>query len=111
MTFDRSPGTTSGNAHALVIVADRTPRGERIAQPEPAIKRDRIGKVRERGSAFVGGHHQIRIVAVMAHHIARMHQLAIDQVVGRSEEHTSELQSLMRTSYAVLCLKKKIQML
>src|SRR3546814_7165846 len=26
---------------------------------------------------------------------------------GRSEEHTSELQSLMRTSYAVFCLKKK----
>src|SRR3546814_10391666 len=27
--------------------------------------------------------------------------------VGRSEEHTSELQSLMRISYAVYCLKKK----
>src|SRR3546814_5816635 len=27
--------------------------------------------------------------------------------VERSEEHTSELQSLMRISYAVLCLKKK----
>src|SRR3546814_3265043 len=27
----------------------------------------------------------------------------------RSEEHTSELQSLMRTSYAVFCLNKKIQ--
>src|SRR3546814_9329495 len=27
--------------------------------------------------------------------------------VTRSEEHTSELQSLMRTSYAVFCLKKK----
>src|SRR3546814_10832038 len=27
----------------------------------------------------------------------------------RSEEHTSELQSLVRISYAVLCLKKKIQ--
>src|SRR3546814_2198257 len=27
--------------------------------------------------------------------------------VMRSEEHTSELQSLMRTSYAVFCLKKK----
>src|SRR3546814_2202597 len=27
--------------------------------------------------------------------------------VRRSEEHTSELQSLMRTSYAVFCLKKK----
>src|SRR3546814_4198155 len=26
---------------------------------------------------------------------------------GRSEEHTSELQSLMRTSYAVFCLKKR----
>src|SRR3546814_8849782 len=32
-----------------------------------------------------------------------------DQVVAelRSEEHTSELQSLMRISYAVFCLKKK----
>src|SRR3546814_10205946 len=28
-------------------------------------------------------------------------------VARRSEEHTSELQSLMRTSYAVFCLKKK----
>src|SRR3546814_1148259 len=27
---------------------------------------------------------------------------------GRSEEHTSELQSLMRISYAVFCLKKKL---
>src|SRR3546814_7853032 len=27
--------------------------------------------------------------------------------IGRSEEHTSELQSLMRNSYAVFCLKKK----
>src|SRR3546814_10560851 len=32
-------------------------------------------------------------------------QAAPDQ--NRSEEHTSELQSLMRTSYAVFCLKKK----
>src|SRR3546814_2456832 len=30
-------------------------------------------------------------------------------VTPRSEEHTSELQSLMRTSYAVFCLKKKTQ--
>src|SRR3546814_2347882 len=29
-------------------------------------------------------------------------------VLARSEEHTSELQSLMRISYAVFCLKKKI---
>src|SRR3546814_7106203 len=30
--------------------------------------------------------------------------------VGRSEEHTSELQSLMRISYAVFCLEKKKKM-
>src|SRR3546814_4342880 len=33
---------------------------------------------------------------------------AVD-ATGRSEEHTSELQSLMRISYAVFCLKKKKQ--
>src|SRR3546814_8510578 len=32
---------------------------------------------------------------------------AYDVLVHRSEEHTSELQSLMRISYAVFCLKKK----
>src|SRR3546814_1813488 len=31
----------------------------------------------------------------------------VDGRDGRSEEHTSELQSLMRISYAVFCLKKK----
>src|SRR3546814_1499634 len=31
----------------------------------------------------------------------------VDDVAARSEEHTSELQSLMRISYAVFCLKKK----
>src|SRR3546814_2337158 len=40
---------------------------------------------------------------------------AIDQTfnvdrIRRSEEHTSELQSLMRISYAVFCLKKKKKM-
>src|SRR3546814_2774828 len=39
----------------------------------------------------------------------RVHQgrLTSDVALNRSEEHTSELQSLMRTSYAVFCLKKK----
>src|SRR3546814_3365633 len=45
------------------------------------------------------------------------HQLAVENgadhrarrpdIAGRSEEHTSELQSLMRSSYAVFCLKKQ----
>src|SRR3546814_7060155 len=40
----------------------------------------------------------------------RLHELVPDMRAPlgvRSEEHTSELQSLMRISYAVLCLKKK----
>src|SRR3546814_9313689 len=31
----------------------------------------------------------------------------LEPAISRSEEHTSELQSLMRNSYAVFCLKKK----
>src|SRR3546814_2460285 len=34
-------------------------------------------------------------------------EVLIGTELARSEEHTSELQSLMRISYAVLCLKKK----
>src|SRR3546814_1810485 len=34
-------------------------------------------------------------------------QIEINPLAVRSEEHTSELQSLMRISYAVFCLKKK----
>src|SRR3546814_1713103 len=34
-------------------------------------------------------------------------RLLVPALGGRSEEHTSELQSLMRISYAVFCLKKK----
>src|SRR3546814_9039170 len=41
--------------------------------------------------------------------LARRPQQRRSDVVGRSEEHTSELQSLMRISYAVSCLKKKQQ--
>src|SRR3546814_2903743 len=43
---------------------------------------------------------------------ARLAEAELDRaqaLVGRSEEHTSELQSLMRISYAVFCLKKKKQ--
>src|SRR3546814_6900364 len=40
---------------------------------------------------------------------ARMAGEAVVNLLRRSEEHTSELQSLMRISYAVFCLKKKTQ--
>src|SRR3546814_2247749 len=39
----------------------------------------------------------------------RKNVLGLIEAYSRSEEHTSELQSLMRISYAVFCLKKKKQ--
>src|SRR3546814_4356315 len=39
--------------------------------------------------------------------IQQLEALLLTMSPGRSEEHTSELQSLMRISYAVFCLKKK----
>src|SRR3546814_8746105 len=38
----------------------------------------------------------------------RAHRPDTTDIFNRSEEHTSELQSLMRISYAVFCLQKKI---
>src|SRR3546814_9196271 len=44
----------------------------------------------------------------VAHKVVRAGQIvAMGPTEFRSEEHTSELQSLMRISYAVFCLKKK----
>src|SRR3546814_2066908 len=43
------------------------------------------------------------VVVIMGRFVHRQDR----REAGRSEEHTSELQSLMRTSYAVFCLKKK----
>src|SRR3546814_10601900 len=49
------------------------------------------------------------ILSVDAEHAEALpaEALAGEEEVFRSEEHTSELQSLMRISYAVFCLKKK----
>src|SRR3546814_7530062 len=55
----------------------------------------------------------ISVVIARRQHIGADHDPALDLVAEpggarrRSEEHTSELQSLMRISYAVFCLKKK----
>src|SRR3546814_8128024 len=47
------------------------------------------------------------VVGDVDHGRAELAMQARDLHPHRSEEHTSELQSLMRTSYAVFCLKKK----
>src|SRR3546814_904938 len=46
-------------------------------------------------------------LAVPIPHTEDASQAGVEQRQVRSEEHTSELQSLMRISYAVFCLKKK----
>src|SRR3546814_4675310 len=50
-------------------------------------------------------------MGVTAENVARKYSITREMqdqlAVERSEEHTSELQSLMRISYAVFCLKKK----
>src|SRR3546814_11680999 len=48
-----------------------------------------------------------RLVGIFADTIVRNDHRPIVLIDDRSEEHTSELQSLMRISYAVFCLKKK----
>src|SRR3546814_7602635 len=51
-------------------------------------------------------------VGLLEHHAhtgAKLHHVHAGPVDIRSEEHTSELQSLMRISYAVFCLQKKKQ--
>src|SRR3546814_10110346 len=53
--------------------------------------------------------HHAPAPAVALDGVAGPAELAALSAAGRSEEHTSELQSLMRISYAVFCLKKKNQ--
>src|SRR3546814_4418589 len=57
----------------------------------------------EKCVAFDGGAEMTPVIGVV-----RTDLNGVAHVSGRSEEHTSELQSLMRISYAVFCLKKKI---
>src|SRR3546814_6857042 len=84
--------------------------------PDPAWKMKKYGKewkVYDTVNATIGQGYMLANptqLAVMAARLgsgrAVVPRFLLDK---RSEEHTSELQSLMRTSYAVFCLKKKKQ--
>src|SRR3546814_9815345 len=75
-----------------------------VARLEHAQPQRRAGQQdgvqREQGQGFGGHRRQANAARVGAAQKKR-------SIGGRSEEHTSELQSLMRISYAVFCLKKK----
>src|SRR3546814_10574691 len=69
----------------------------------------RVTGLGNRGSAFLA----ILVIAIViwltGWLFGRQIGNQFERLGERSEEHTSELQSLMRISYAVFCLKKKIQ--
>src|SRR3546814_5809808 len=64
-----------------------------------AVVASEVGKLAERVNAATGE---------IVQHAGEILELVSSTREKRSEEHTSELQSLMRNSYAVFCLKKKI---
>src|SRR3546814_15990542 len=68
-----------------------------------------LGCIGERGSRHVGNMRLFPALrlnrGILGKHIGGAVQPSMP--FGRSEEHTSELQSLMRISYAVFCLTKK----
>src|SRR3546814_20777998 len=68
---------------------------------EDAIETLDVGALRARGSLDLGFGEDVDP------EVAEIARVAAEKLVARSEEHTSELQSLMRISYAVFCLKKK----
>src|SRR3546814_2926975 len=70
----------------------------------------RAGAEREDRAGGGGGDDRPRLAVQTMRNVRakrRQEYLTIRTAKGRSEEHTSELQSLMRISYAVFCLKKK----
>src|SRR3546814_7475741 len=89
----------------VVGAAGFDPRSRRIAEMLAAAMGDRLIGLfirEERGTPDAG-------LLVAAEANAAALQAAVPASEVRSEEHTSELQSLMRTSYAVFCLKKQTQ--
>src|SRR3546814_1663185 len=88
----------------------------RSASPKPDIGNDMENALGERGyggRALQALKHCMRALTRcgtsvrQASAVLRQGPVAFRKHLGRSEEHTSELQSLMRISYAVFCLTKK----
>src|SRR3546814_10374665 len=96
-------GVRIGQARAHTKIARRNQRGFQLETLGPHAPAHIVGRAparRRRGGIIVGRACELALIAVGAPQIARA-------AVDRSEEHTSELQSLMRNSYAVFCLNTK----
>src|SRR3546814_3707779 len=84
--------------------------GPRILLKEDEEVSDFVaGQLRQEGVDILTGHEAIGIEGktLIARAAGGEVSIPFDDLILRSEEHTSELQSLMRISYAVFCLKKK----
>ncbi len=90
VAFDCLPGAACGDAHLLVVVANRAARGKCITQPEAVVGGHAVGNVGEGGRALVGRHHQVGVVHVVAHHAAGGHNGALDDVVGDVQQAAEE---------------------
>src|SRR3546814_9928488 len=77
----------------------------------PQKKNADIAEITRGRSARLIGDLATMLVALKGLPLAYNRDLIEDKAAARSEEHTSELQSLMRISYAVFCLKKKHKIL
>src|SRR3546814_1625677 len=84
-------------------------RRHRLPAPagEPALRSVSLRVARQHRQRLVGASAGRAVVLVVVGTSRRFRAPAVEQGRRRSEEHTSELQSLMRISYAVFCLKKK----
>src|SRR3546814_5766472 len=84
--------------------------GARVVVGEQARAHDELVLVGRQGHLRLQRHVLPAAVAAHGERVQAQHRHGGRGLGGggvRSEEHTSELQSLMRTSYAVFCLKKK----
>ena len=70
VALDRLPGAAGGDAHRLVVVADRAAGGEGVAEPEAVRLGDVVGDVGEGRGALVGGDDQVGVVAVVPDDVA-----------------------------------------
>ena len=84
------PGAARRDPHLLVVVAVAATRGERIAEPEAVVGGDLVGDVAERRRALVGRHHEVRIGLVVDDAVGRVHDDAVDHVVGHVEQRPHE---------------------